>query len=412
MNQIIKNRIEEINSGRVPEGYKQTPFGIFPCDWESVSLGSISLNKGAYGLNAPACEYSEELPKYIRITDINENGNYVDTGACVDFQDDEEQYSLKEGDIVFARTGATVGRNYLYKAKDGKLLYAGFLIKYSLNQKTVNPYLVYANCNTRQYWDWVKMISARSGQPGINAEEYCKYKFIVPSRKFEQGKIAEILMKWDEMVELQEQYIKKLEELKSCAINGYFIMQDDWEEIKLDDILVEYSERVGNRDIIPVAVGVKGIRKRSEIYDKELSDDYSQNKVLKENQLCFGIGTNCIVYDVLLDNALFCVSPAYKVFNISKKVNPYFLKCLLDFYNRYLSNKYMIISARQGKSVEFSGLLSEKLRCPDMERQKSIVESLKSIDNNISLQKEKLDKIKTQRKILQQYLLTGIVRVV
>ena len=139
MNQTIRKRIEDINNGIVPEGYKQTPFGIFPCDWEATSIGEVSINKGEYGLNASACEYEVGLPKYIRITDIDDNGNYVDTGACVNFQDETKQYTLKDRDIVFARTGATVGRNYLYKEKDGELLYAGFLIKFSIDKKEDLP---------------------------------------------------------------------------------------------------------------------------------------------------------------------------------------------------------------------------------------------------------------------------------
>ena len=168
-------------------------------------------------------------------------------------------------------------------------------------------------------------------------------------------------MKWDKAIELQEQYILIHETLRIACLQKTFSKQDNWGQFRLIDCLNDSNERVGLREIEPVAVGIKGIRKRSDIFDKELSNDYSQNKVLRLNQLCFGIGTNQIVYDVLLDDITYCVSPAYRVFNVSEEMDSLFLKYLLDYYNKYLSNKYMIISARQGKSIDFEGLLTERM---------------------------------------------------
>ena len=149
MNTTIKKRIEEINSGRVPEGYEKTSFGIYPCDWEKVSLGEVSAKKGEYGLNAPACEYKEGLPKYLRITDIDDQGRYINNNAGVN-DADSRKYVLNKGDIVFARTGASVGKNYIYDEKDGILVYAGFLIKFSIKPQ-YNAYLICSNCRTKKY---------------------------------------------------------------------------------------------------------------------------------------------------------------------------------------------------------------------------------------------------------------------
>ena len=100
MNARIKERIEQINSGIVPEGYQKTAFGIFPCDWLKVSLGEVSSKKGEYGLNAPACEYAEGLPKYLRITDIDEQGCYIDNNAYVN-DTDSNKYILGKGDMAY-----------------------------------------------------------------------------------------------------------------------------------------------------------------------------------------------------------------------------------------------------------------------------------------------------------------------
>lgn len=212
MNSTIKARIESIRRGEVPEGYKRTALGCYPLDWERLTLGSISERKGEYGLNAPACEYEEGLPKYLRITDIDEDGKYIDNGAYVKHID-SEKYVLRKGDLLFARTGASVGKNYLYDPSDDKLVFAGFLIKYHI-KKGYNPYIVAAMCNIHQYNNWVHMMSARSGQPGINAEEYATYAFMLPKKLSEQEKIAEILAGQDRVIALKEELLAEKQKQK------------------------------------------------------------------------------------------------------------------------------------------------------------------------------------------------------
>lgn len=116
---------------------------------------------------------------------------------------------MKDGDIVFARTGATVGKTYLYNREDGDLVFAGFLIRFSPNTQKIVPYYLKAYTNTSAYWKWVKITSQRSGQPGINAIEYCSLQIPVPPLA-EQRKIAEVLGVWDEAIEKQARLIEKL----------------------------------------------------------------------------------------------------------------------------------------------------------------------------------------------------------
>ncbi len=113
----------------IRQGYKQTEVGVIPEDWDVVSLGSCLSDWLDYGINAPAVPYSDKLSAYIRITDITEDGRFMSDKpvsvksvlAC--------NYFLSEGDIVFARTGASVGKSYRYNLSDGPLVFAGFLIR-------------------------------------------------------------------------------------------------------------------------------------------------------------------------------------------------------------------------------------------------------------------------------------------
>lgn len=183
--------------------------------WNEMSLSDCCLKDAQYGLNAPACEFRENLPKYIRITDIDENGRYNKQSMAYADVADYKDYLLKENDILLVRTGSTTGKSYLYEKNDGKLVFAGFLIKFSINPNIVDRRIVYACLNTMDYWKWVGVMSMRSGQPGINANEYSKYKFKIPLDKNEQKVIAEVLSSADEEISLlqrdleQEKHKKK-----------------------------------------------------------------------------------------------------------------------------------------------------------------------------------------------------------
>ena len=172
MKQEIKERIELINKGIVPAGYKKTPVGICPIEWNNSFIGEVT-KQPSYGLNKSAIT-NEKYPKYIRITDIDNNGKYLYSNAHVDCLDNN--YFLHYGDIVFARTGATTGKNYLYNPRDGQLVFAGFLIKFSADQSKIIPSLLFYYCNTNNFWKYVNICSQRSGQPGLNIDDIQKFK--------------------------------------------------------------------------------------------------------------------------------------------------------------------------------------------------------------------------------------------
>ena len=161
---------------------KKTDIGVLPSDWSVVTLLDCLCGKPSYGINAPAIAYSPQKPRYIRITDITEEGTYSKSSPASVEGTDIDRYYLKENDIVLARTGASVGKSYLYQKNDGNLVYAGFLIKASINDIVADARYVFACLHTQRYWQWVNTISVRSGQPGINGEEYSAYLLPLPSR--------------------------------------------------------------------------------------------------------------------------------------------------------------------------------------------------------------------------------------
>lgn len=185
----------------------------FRGEWKKVKLGDCILNQPLYGVNAPAVRYNPMFPTYIRITDITEDGKFSQCDKASVICNDYRNYLLKNNDIVLARTGASVGKSYLYNNRDGQLVYAGFLIKISINSQIANDKFVFYSLHTKKYWDWVGIVSMRSGQPGINSVEYASFEFGLPPIN-EQNAIAQILTDIDNELEQLERKLAKYRQIK------------------------------------------------------------------------------------------------------------------------------------------------------------------------------------------------------
>lgn len=188
-------------------------------NWEQAALGALLDRPPEYGANAKAVPFSENLPAYIRITDIDDDGRFVPASrVSVDIEPGDDQF-LQPGDIVLARTGASVGKSYRYRVKDGRLVFAGFLIRVRPNPNRLVPEFLSAYLSTWSYWDWVRLTSARSGQPGINASEYASLPLPMPTDAAslsEQRKIADCFAVLDEGIAAQRQGLWALK----CHKNG------------------------------------------------------------------------------------------------------------------------------------------------------------------------------------------------
>ena len=139
--------------------------------------------KGYYGIGASAVNKKNDLYTYLRITDIRDDGtlNMNDLKSVDD--SDADKYLLKPNYIVFARTGASTGRNYFYDGSDGTFVYAGFLIKFSIDPSKVNPLYVKYYCQSEQYRRWIYSFSAGSTRGNINAQTLGSMAIPLPTRE-------------------------------------------------------------------------------------------------------------------------------------------------------------------------------------------------------------------------------------
>lgn len=201
-------------------------------EWKVIPLAELLARDPEYGVNAAAVPYSEDLPAYIRITDIDDDGRYLPEGrVSVDIEATDDKY-LQEGDIVLARTGASVGKSYRYRSEDGRLVFAGFLIRVRPNPTKLNSRFLAAYLSTGQYWDWVRITSARSGQPGINGSEYASLPLPVPpdeDSKGEQKKIADCLSALDATITAQAEKLDALRAHKRGLMQHLFPSPEDAE---------------------------------------------------------------------------------------------------------------------------------------------------------------------------------------
>lgn len=222
----LLNRLKEAYLTRMlPQNSENIPllrFADFSDPWEQRKFEDLAESFN-YGLNASAMEFDGEN-KYIRITDIDEYSHrFIQSGLTSPNTDlsNADDYLLKEGDILFARTGASVGKSYQYEPLDGKVYYAGFLIRARIKPE-FNSSFIFQNTLTEKYNNFIKITSQRSGQPGVNAQEYANLSIMVPSRG-EQVKLGNFFKQLDNAITLHQCKIEKLTEAKKVLLATMFV---------------------------------------------------------------------------------------------------------------------------------------------------------------------------------------------
>lgn len=222
LNQLIakKRDLKQAAMQQLLTGQPRLPG--FSGEWEQKTLGECLVGHPEYGINAPACPHSDRWPTYIRITDISEDGRFSSANRVSVRSDLSGNYLLREGDIVIARTGASVGKSYQYNPEDGTLVFAGFLIRVHPDVQKLIPEFLAAYLTTTEYWRWVSSMSMRSGQPGINSNEYSQLSIPIPPIE-EQTAIAAILTDMDDEIEALEQRLAKTRELKQAMMQELLI---------------------------------------------------------------------------------------------------------------------------------------------------------------------------------------------
>lgn len=216
--------------------------------FKTYKLEELTIGKGEYGIGASAVPFDSSKYTYLRITDINDDGtldkqnlmSVDDINAC--------NYILKKNDIVFARTGNSTGRSYFYDGSDGVLVYAGFLIKFSIDDNKVNPRILKYYTHSKPYFDWVHSFDTGGTRGNINAKTYGTMPIILPSRKI-QDKIVSILKSFDDKIELNRRINENLEQQAQALFKSWFVDFEPFKDGKFVDSelgMIPEGWKVGN----------------------------------------------------------------------------------------------------------------------------------------------------------------------
>lgn len=186
------------------EPYKST---VYPF----VNFERIVCGKPLYGANEKAINVRTDV-RYIRITDINENGSLNDD--FVSALKVEDKYLLQNNDFLIARSGNTVGKTFLYKEHIGKAVFAGYLVKYILNTEKVIPEYVLYYSKSKMFKAWIESNKRIFGQPNINGQEYLSSQFIIPPIDVQARIVSQITVIKDKAKALRQKAESLLQHAK------------------------------------------------------------------------------------------------------------------------------------------------------------------------------------------------------
>ena len=208
--------------------------------WRIVKLGEVCDRFGEYGMSVSSKPY--DGIRYIRITDITDDGNLNDDYVSADINYIDDDYRLQKGDVLFARTGATVGKTLVYKEEFGECVYAGYLIRYRPNLSLVLPQFLFYCTHYHEYYNWVKNNQKAAAQPNISAKLYNGYEFPLPPLE-EQHRIVSILdasfEKIDALKKNAEENLKNAKALFQQVLAQELKPKEGWVEKKLGEVSKE-----------------------------------------------------------------------------------------------------------------------------------------------------------------------------
>ena len=439
MNQQIKQRIEQINNGQVPTGYKETEFGIFPCDWVTdKTFGDLFSFNG--GLGKSREELSENGIEYLHYGDMHRSDfniasleQYYKLPKYDTKIKGDESFLMQDGDVAFLDASEDLegtSRSVLIDNPENKPFIAGLHIIYGRPRgkelsKYYKQYLTRPEYIKKQF----KKLASGFKVYGLNRNTITGIKCAYPKFTAEQEKIAEILMKWDEAIVLYDRQIEKLKRLKLVCIKKMFPKKrskvpevrfkgftKDWEQRKLGELgtittgntpstsIPDYYSDDGIVWVTPTDI-CENITFESA---RKLSDLGQQvGRVVPKNTIlvtCIAsIGKNTMLGNTgSFNQQINGLTPN------ENKYDPYFLLTESALWSAKMKGSAASGTMQIVNRTEFSEL---KTWLPSLIEQQAIGAFFKQLDNLITLHQRKVEKIKTQRKALQQYLLNGIVRV-
>lgn len=391
---------------------------------ERRSLGQLLRRPPRYGINAAAVPLAPGGSTYVRITDIDESGRFAPDPKVGVSHPKTSDYMLGCGELVFARTGASVGKSYLYDPRDGELVYAGFLINVAPEPRVLNPKYLALIAQTKEYWDWVARTSVRSGQPGINGREYAQFPVPLPDIATQEA-IAEAMTDVDDLITALERLIKKKQAIKQGVMQQFLTGEtrlsgftSEWVDRALWELATVDPETLPARthpnEVIDY-ISLEDVNRGELLGSSQFTfrDAPSRaRRVLREMDVLFGtVRPNLQSHLMYLGGlARPVASTGFAVVRaLAERVDPSFL------FHLIMSNLAMVQIDRIIAGSNYPGVASGdvrglRFRVPDLSEQAAIGAVLADCEADIRALQVRLSKVRAVKQGMMQELLTGRTR--
>jgi hypothetical protein len=387
--------------------------------WRMSSLGEVARGKGEYGANVSKAEFDPALPRYVRITDISDYGNLIATSLASISHEDAEGYMLEEGDLLFARSGATVGKSLLYQADYGPCAFAGYLIRFRLDPTKIDPYFARNVVQSADYWDWIATVQRAQAQPNINAQEYATLPLMLPPLP-EQRRIAGVLRSLDEAITANRAALDQVARSRSAILHTVF-EEPLWEVVPLGELGSWQSGGTPSKGddtkwggdvpwVCPRDMKTPVIRQTHSTLTSlalggscKLVPKGTLMIVVRGMILAKSIPTATIAMDATFNQDI-------KAFRPNGRALPKFVQLCLQHQERQLLR--VVNTATHGtKKLDTDTLLAVSVPLPDLKTQQALADAVSDLDFASVKYGEEHIRLSTIKGALQSDLLTGRVRV-
>ena len=329
----IKQRINQLNNREIPRGYEKNEFGVFPCDWVvDKTFGDLFDFYG--GLGKSREELGDEGHAYLHYGDLHRGAFNVVSHEQYEYLPKydvtlkgTEPYLMEDGDVAFLDASEDLegtSRAVVIDNPDNNPFIAGLHIIYGKSKddsldKWYKQYITLPESVRKQF----QKLAVGFKVYGLNRETLPKIHIAYPASAEEQSKIAEILMKWDEAIELQEKQLDNLKVKKDAVLQRIIKKDDSWVKIGLRDILKERTEFATKDEGYPhVTLSKAGVAKKTEQYNREflVKSEDKKYKITRYNDMCYNpanlkFGVICI--NKLTEESIF--SPIYITYEVDSK---------------------------------------------------------------------------------------------
>lgn len=405
-------------------GYKNTPLGWIPEEWDVKEFGSVVI-QSQYGLSTASVNGGKH--RIIGMKNIQDGRLITDSCATVSVSDEEyKKYKLCKDDFLFNRTNSydLVGKSVLVE-NDIDATFASYLVRFKLNKQKVDPKFLYYYFNTSKSDKKLKAIATKAvSQANINPTVLQSiFELLLPELP-EQRRIAAILSTWDEAITKTQQLIAQLQQrnkgLMQQLLTGKKRLkgsEEEWKTVSLSDCLLYTPREVPKPSKSFFALGIrshaKGIFHKNDFEPEDLAMDVLYE--VKENDLIVNI-TFAWEQAIAIagkedDGGL--VSHRFPTYTFKEEkahVN-FFRYLIIQKKFKYLLDLISPGGAGRNRVMSKKDFLKLEVTIPDVEEQKAIGKILNASTTELKLYEQKLAALQQQKKGLMQKLLTGEVRV-